>query len=685
MIEQSQFAELKEVKPMQFAIDHNEEGIEPGPESDDGIKDDQSAATIEKTDETSEQTQTVLDIKTFKCEYCDQKFDREALSVAVFLYGIFFLSDSNSEDCYIGFSCPKCLKTLLVKMERQAFLIFNQYISSSFFILNHLLKASFPPNLGETSVPIKLRYHSTGQFLLSFRSHDISRYNLDIHSLLIQITDSGWEHVQSEILSSRIDGYLSSYGCCLNTPLGPTVTIVFIKREQVEKAIEIENKENRWIIPRFIHHCPGYNVIDRFCWDHAFFLRYYEKLRDYRAKAIEAIKQSQAYLETEKESEKRQELIGNREVFYKFTSDICANLNGKSQELEAISPFRFFEVLTARETSWDLPEIDHNACRQVWGTLHPFKDKGIPDNFYGRAYDQKDGLSGDLADNPVIEEMAELFQKGYGKQYLEDNHLAFIDEYFELVSTACWSYAALKEIVGRYRLGALSNMKREYAEDQRYLFKSVKDSWVIKFEGKLLGLMRGNGFKYIQFLLENKRESFTTDELQAHFPDKQTDQNDHSDQEDLFSPDDEREKQNKEIRFQMSGSESKQAVVDEKAEKDLNKEYQRLTQELSEAKLSNNPLLIKEAQNAYNKFLVPFNEMFELKGKKGEKKKRVLKKFRNNNDRIKDKIAKSIDRALQSVKKHDEEAYQHLYSALEPIYDFNQCYDPKEDIDWYFG
>ena len=47
----------------------------------------------------------------FQCRHCGQQFGDASLKMAVFLYGIFFLSGKNAQ--YSGITCPKCHNSIL--------------------------------------------------------------------------------------------------------------------------------------------------------------------------------------------------------------------------------------------------------------------------------------------------------------------------------------------------------------------------------------------------------------------------------------------------------------------------------------------------------------------------------------------------------------------------------------------
>ena len=657
MIEQSQFAELKEVKPMQFAIDHNEEGIEPGPESDDGIKDDQSAATIEKTDETSEQTQTVLDIKTFKCEYCDQKFDRDAISVAVFLYGAFFLDGTKSY--YAGFNCPKCLKTLLIKANKEVMDYFYRWISSALFFG------------GKNSYPIDLRYYSLGQSLL-LDSEELRGVN---HiTKLYTVHGTFWENVQSQIRSDYFDGYSSSFFYDENAPIGSAMTMLYIAEDQIEALVQIENKTNKQLIPRYIHNLPIYGTIDDFCWDYVLALRYHQSVRSYYAKVIERIKNTDEYQAASDDDEKQDELLGSYELAYETHHSIVKRLK-ESIEKESVNvPLRFGEVLTKRLNAFNLPIIESHSCRKVWGTIHPFRDDGFPHDFF-RIASEADKLSTLQAnDNTILNDLSELLRKGYGKQYLIDSHLKFISEYFELINSACWSYAAVEELLGRYRHEALVAMKTDAINDKPYAFFPEGDTWTIRYKGNTIRGLRNVGLRYIQYLLQHPNKVISTVDLNL------LNGVDASKIESVYIKTIDWDEWKKNNITDLSKS---KGIGRNKKGPDKIATIKRRIDEIDEElpRVRHDFIRVDELEEERDKLTV----QLEIEENKAEN-------LPNNQDRAQGAVSQAIRRAIIEIRgKHKKdqtplrkEVADHLNASLKPINSPIQCYRPLEEIYWHF-
>ena len=61
----------------------------------------------------------------FECWHCDQQFGNASLKMAVFLYGVFFLTGKNAQ--YSGITCPKCLNSILLDITNRSEEFFNTF------------------------------------------------------------------------------------------------------------------------------------------------------------------------------------------------------------------------------------------------------------------------------------------------------------------------------------------------------------------------------------------------------------------------------------------------------------------------------------------------------------------------------------------------------------------------------
>ena len=101
-----------------------------------------------------------------------------------------------------------------------------------------------------------------------------------------------------------------------------------------------------------------------------------------------------------------------------------------------------------------------------------------------------------------------------------------------------------------------------------------------------------------------------------------------------------------------------------------------LQETISEAEKNNDMGTYEKASEEYEAIIAFMKKDFSLKG--------VPRNFRDDSDKIKDRIVQAIRRAVLNIKKHDPEIANHFQKALQPINTFQQCYNPEKQIDWHF-
>ena len=102
----------------------------------------------------------------FSCEHCGNAYSEDSVNLAIFLYGIFCLQNANTS-C-VGFTCPSCLKTVLIREKQSPSGLLNR-VSSLI-------------NFGNRSLDPKLEYLSSIYLLKLF-----SRHQNELNSLAVGI------------------------------------------------------------------------------------------------------------------------------------------------------------------------------------------------------------------------------------------------------------------------------------------------------------------------------------------------------------------------------------------------------------------------------------------------------------------------------------------------------------------
>ena len=211
--------------------------------------------------------------------------------------------------------------------------------------------------------------------------------------------------------------------------------------------------------------------------------------------------------------------------------------------------------------------------------------------------------------------------------------------------------------------------KDAYAEP-RYAFYPERPTWTITFDGKTLRGLRGKGFKYIHYLIENKFDDFShtdLDQLDSK-PVIYTGQF-----EDYFNKNDSNPYQKKKQIIDHRD------MIDGKTLKDIKKEFKNIKEFLERAKRENNPIEIEMAQKEYDEFSTYYYENLTQNGRS--------KKFKTEQKKIRDRIAKNMKEALDEIKKYDEtnkkRIWSHFNDALGGLYASSISYRPNPDIDWH--
>ncbi|MFH1983181.1 MAG: hypothetical protein ABIL58_15165 [Pseudomonadota bacterium] len=417
-------------------------------------------------------------VKRFQCDHCDQNFDEEALIVAVLLHGIFYLVDAESDVGYAGINCPKCGKSILLRGDLSS----TKYLFSSIHL--HDL------NIGSYSFPIKLRYHSTLQY------HVLDLLQLKrIDSGLSQHFISGtfWDSGKDEVRSQHMEGYASSFFFDEEMPIGPSLTVLYVKHNQIQDIVDIENAEDRRIIPRYVHSIDLYDTVETFCWDFAHSIRMWKLFKENQEKLLIA---SEISKDSRSDIQKQKELVSRYNQFYE---DAQTKFN---QTIATVSS-RFFDVLTQQTGEFELPGYNHPICKRIWGSTDPFKGQGIPLGFITNHQDPGLKIEMGYDINASIETEVDLFSKGFGRQYYSERFNDFIEEYFVLLNSPCWSYASVDRVLKRYLNGALDAMKIEDLDDKPYAFFREGNNYTIRFNGKVIRGLEQVGWGYFYELMRS--------------------------------------------------------------------------------------------------------------------------------------------------------------------------------------
>lgn len=199
-----------------------------------------------------------------------------------------------------------------------------------------------------------------------------------------------------------------------------------------------------------------------------------------------------------------------------------------------------------------------------------------------------------------------------------------------------------------------------------YAFLKKGPSWTITYEGSELNGLRGKGFEIIHFLVSNKTKLFNINDLIKEFVKSDSINGPQTERGEL---DEMNQKQDVDKEYVDVDS-----MSDDEAINEYKSQYNFLRAELAKAQANNDLGRIKNAVEQLDKFQKQMATIINKSGKS--------RFFGNNIIRAKDMFRQRLKRALNTIKKDDENIWRHFYNSLRPINSFFHSYRPDRDIDW---
>lgn len=200
-----------------------------------------------------------------QCDNCGQTFSSDGIQLTIFLYGIFFLV--GKEHDYIGTTCPSCLQTIYGKVNRQ-------YLAQAVEGFSSIV------SIGDCEIHEPLRYFApfttTPYFNPLLKEFGIaSTYSVLSDNEALDIVDQ----TITEYLSEDPDLEENYYRSCtsrLPAATGSFLNVFWIEKDQVEDLIQLEQKKNVRIFPRYIHKCSLLNLTDKYSWQYYLKDKYFQ-------------------------------------------------------------------------------------------------------------------------------------------------------------------------------------------------------------------------------------------------------------------------------------------------------------------------------------------------------------------------------------------------------------------------
>jgi hypothetical protein len=192
-------------------------------------------------------------------------------------------------------------------------------------------------------------------------------------------------------------------------------------------------------------------------------------------------------------------------------------------------------------------------------------------------------------------------------------------------------------------------------KEAEYVFRKIGPTWEIVFETKRTPGLTDTGWIYIHYLVANPRKKFTSIQLSAL---------------DGINPEEIGRK--KEIEdFQNTQDESRKPFKDEYLDK-LNADRESYIEIIQEAERDNN----SERASDYEQKLEELNKVIcEYLNSKKPDVEFELKKATQ-------RVGRAIERAVNELKPHNEQAWSHFDQALKPFRSSPHSYHPTTKIPW---
>ena len=174
--------------------------------------------------------------------------------MAVFLYGIFFLTGKNAQ--YSGITCPKCQNSIF----------FNISGSLDNFINSFALFET--PN-GKT-LACDLRYFSSASSLVY---QNCFLEGFDAYFFPIKIGSGSEDNFHGKLSAYTSENqfldekYFCSYVWNSLPPIGDLASIFWYKENEIEFLLSIENECKIKIFPRYYFDGSVFLALEKFCWE----------------------------------------------------------------------------------------------------------------------------------------------------------------------------------------------------------------------------------------------------------------------------------------------------------------------------------------------------------------------------------------------------------------------------------
>ncbi|MFO7817199.1 MAG: hypothetical protein R6V39_05920 [Desulfovibrionales bacterium] len=640
---------------------------------------------------------------SFTCEHCDQQFTEFTVRISTLLYGAAFLVGHKA--CYVGITCPACIKTLLMVPDNLNALFYNidEFPFPNGSYKTHHLKYNSSLLYSPDLIP-ELKDIFNGFFnIMNVTAPDFEKVSVDHYH------DA--ENSEKPLLST----YAPGLG---DLPYGPFASVWWFQEEDLEKYLHVENEKGIRAFPRYVYSNEIYEKINNFSW------KYYmgEKFSadawenagepfDGEANStddktdplsllrfsVEDLYEHTKMFGTDGESLKRfyidmglkpdlvEKIIENKELSHsdtdylnKFIDEHDLSTPSHDTDIEPIiitprdrensfqAESQFLEILFADPSPFLPSAIGdriQDPFKELWKTINPFEGKTAPTDITKFEFDASgndDQLAGMIAD------IKEHREKPATWNFLKENLDPFIKDFIKIFQKADFCYGYVWKLKKYYIKKLHAAIQDEIREDARYAFFKEGKTWTIIYKGKAKRGLNSKGYAYLQYLVMHPRQFFNLIDLEAVDgvrPDtiKTPGENHHN-----------IDSGKKHTNPSLAGKEK--VSVDKGLDKDAYLDVKKRLDEIEEE--------IEDAIERYD--YVIRDSLYKEKENLMESLKFVRQNFTSGKQKKQKAIGRSIKRVLDDLKKVDPEISEHFNKSVTSPYSNQISYSPDEDIDWRF-
>lgn len=596
---------------------------------------------------------------SFQCEHCDQVFNLHSVNIAIFLHGVFFLE--GKDHGYIGFNCPKCQNTLLLKGE----------INSINQLIPPILKGiylKFKPTCNQLRYFPSVNYSpkkmpGLGAFDIMTNTVATSKLDLqDIRNSIAQYTEE---------MPQLVTDYLCSYSSNETLPMGFMFSVSWFKENQIERLADFENRKQFKVFPRYFYKNDLLDQVDKFCWHNHLYSKFLSDGKKYAEENLKGIADI-----AEVEGLDMDNIMGSNpgigpkgwEYMQKnMNDDFDWNLTGK-----------FMEILVADPDPLPNPGKPNQLLKGLWKSRLPFKNETVPNDLKKINAAKFDRGGNDQRHQKMVDELQANSHLKAVQTFLKDSSQQFIEDYIDRAQDITFAYADLWEIKERYliQLFKKAKAKAHQETDVQYSFHEDEDVYEIFFEGKRRLLDKTVGIKRLQYLIIHKYDKvsiFDMDDNEGISPERIQ-----KNTEEIIGFLFEQEKWAK--KRGPAGRNIEQEQVEKKWGKKVFKEmrsqiqkWKTLNEDASVAEEKHDHEKLREIRNELKR-LTKIITMIVFKSSLSEEEKKYAKN-------LKHKIDKSINEVIGRIT--DRRLREHFKESYKPVpKQYALSYSPHDDIDW---